>query len=236
MDRDLVERINHHVKQRGFDPQLSNLAELLLYEREKHPPLDFAFLYSNTRDNQDSVFGGAAKLKQRGLAHLFLVIGSDDDTTGFPGYTRWSAALEAVVGPENIRPVPLLPMKKDRRVNVNNLSESESMVAFAEELNMPSLYVVAWNVQQMRAVMTAVSVVRGENSALNIFSYSGTKLPWCDVVYHSQGINRGTREEFVQRELERIVRYQAQGDIMPAKDVISYMESRTIPPATATVK
>ncbi len=229
MDKGLVERINSQVKQLGLDPNLLNLAELLRYETEKHLPLDFAFLYSNTQDNQASVFGGAAELKQKGLANSFLVIGSDDDRTGFPGYVRWSTALEALVGP-NMSTVPLLPMKKNGVINVNNLSESESMVAFAARQNIPSLYVVAWNVQQLRAVMTAVSVVRRENSPLNLFSHSGTNLPWDETVYHSQGKDRGTREGFVQKELERIVSYQAQGDILPVKDIIRYMESRTLPP------
>lgn len=230
MDRDLVERIHYHVKALGLDPKLSDLAELLTYEKEKHPCLDCAFLYSNTKDNQDSVFGGAAQLKQEGRAHSFLTIGSDDTSTGIPGYTKWSEALEAIVGPGIVKPVPLLPMKKNGRINVNNLSESESMVAFAAGQNILSLYVVAWNVQQLRAVMTAVSVVRRESSPLSLFSHSGTKLPWGELVYHSQGAERDTREGFVLGELQKIVTYQAERDILPAKEIISYLEGRALSP------
>ncbi|MBI2141610.1 hypothetical protein HYU16_04280 [Candidatus Woesearchaeota archaeon] len=231
MDRDLVERIHHCVKELGLDHKLSELAELLLYETEKHPPLDSAFLYSNTQDNQASVFGGAAELKQKRLAHSYLLIGSDDDSTGFQGYTRWSTALEAVVGRGNIRPVPLLPMKKNGVINVNNLSESESLVDYAAKQGIQALYVVAWNVQQLRAVMTAVSVVLKEGSQLSIFSHSGTKLPWDSVVHHSQGNEVGTRAEFVSRELVmKIAKYQAEGDILPARDIIQYMERRALPP------
>ncbi len=233
MDRDLVERIQYHVKELGLDSKLLDLAELLLYEKEEHPCLDSAFLYSNTRDNRASVFGGAAELKQKGQAHSFLLIGSDDDTTGFPGYTKWSTALEAVVGQGNVKPVPLLPMKKNGRINVNNLSESESMVAFAAGQNILSLYVVAWNVQQLRAVMTAVSVVHRESSPLSLFSHSGTKLPWGKFVYHSQGIDVDTREGFVPRELKRITGYQMIGDILPAGEVIKYMEQRRLPGGNA---
>ena len=228
--KDLIARISAAVKELGLDPKFTELAEMITQDQK--PGLKTAFLFSNTRDNQQSVFEGAANLYREGRTGSFLVIGSDDDTTGFPGYTKWATGLEEVVGPDirgRIMRVPLLPMRRNGQRNINNKSESESLGAYATAKKIGALYAVAWNVQQLRAFMTAASEVMDQSLELNIFNQLGATLPWGDVVYHSQGSDRGTREDFVRRELIKIAGYQADGDIKPASDVISYMRQRTIP-------
>ncbi|MBI2144282.1 hypothetical protein HYU17_03995 [Candidatus Woesearchaeota archaeon] len=230
-DKGLIGRVYAAVKELGLDPTFIELAERIIQDHK--PKLEHAFLFSNTKDNQLSVFKGAASLYHEGRAGSFLIIGSDDDTTGFPGYTRWANALEDVVGMGihgRVMPVPLLPMMKSGRLNVNNKSESESLGAFAALKKIGALYAVAWNIQQLRAFMTAASEVISHGLELDVFNHLGSALPWEDVVYHSQGTEKGTREYFVKRELVKIAEYQAKGDIMPASDVISYMERRKIPP------
>lgn len=223
---DLLDRIHRVAKELGMDGSIVDLGELILNDR--HTSLDEAYLFTNTQDNEQSLFRAAQQMRLDGLAEKFLII-DGAEAHGFPGYNAWHERLGIMVGSDNVRHVPL-----PNRYQVNTLTESQALAAYAREHNKQFLYIVAAHFHQLRAVMTAASeAVRHErlgNNQLNLFSYVGASLPWDETVFHSQGTLRATRAELIRHEMERIQTYQTKGDILPTADIITYLDGRRAPP------
>ena len=222
---DLFERIGMAVRELGADSKLLDVADRII--NDMRPSLEDAYLFANTSDNEKSLFEAAQYIQKEELAGRFLVI-DGADANGFPGYEAWSTRLGEYVGLANVQPV-----KIDDPYQINTLSESQALAARVRETGLRHLFIVAANFHQLRAMMTAASEeIRHErqgNEPYNLFNFVGEELPWEETVAHSQGTLVATRAELVGHELERIQRYQVKGDIMPAEDILAYMERRTLP-------
>jgi hypothetical protein len=74
--------------------------------------------------------------------------------------------------------------------------------------------------------MTTVSVALREFPELRVYNRVGMALPWHETVFHSQGTLACTRSDLIHRELERIERYQAKGDLASTAEVFDYLTQR----------
>jgi hypothetical protein len=114
----------------------------------------------------------------------------------------------------------------EKTPTLNTLIEAEAMVRFAKSKGFRSLYIVAPPFHQFRAFITSVSVVLREYPELQVYSFPGETLPWDEKVVHSQGLVSGSRWSLINGEIERIVRYQEKGDLIPFNEVINYLNGR----------
>ena len=213
----LIDRINEIAKELELD-KIVELSQRVF--KDDHPQLDWAYLFAETEENQDSGFQAAAEMKRQELSRTFLVI-NGEEKHGFPGYAKWQRRLGQLVGYDNVKPVPIGDPSQ-----VNTLSESEALVRYAMEQKQGRLYIVAPPFHLLRAFMTCASATLKTYDQLSIFNYAGVTLPWGEVVTHSQGVLRAPRRELIGYELERIKKYQEKRDILPTQRILDYMDKR----------
>ena len=182
---------------------------------------DGVFLFSQTANNQESVFAIANRLLNDGSASRVFFM-NVPPVSGYPGYDAWREELKAGgVSEEKLEGVPL-----DDSQSLNTLIESRALIRFAKAKNYDHIYVSSPPFHQLRAFMTVTTVLLEEHPALHIYSKPGAALSWQDTVRHSQGSLSGTRRELIWSEMERIEKYQKKGDLGAFDAVLKYLEFR----------
>ncbi len=85
---------------------------------------DAAYLYSQTKDNQESVLTAAAKLFRKGLTEK-IIIADSDPKSDYPGFSVWkNELLQMGVPKEAIAGVDL----RDQH-SLNTLIEAEGIIS-----------------------------------------------------------------------------------------------------------
>ena len=183
--------------------------------------VDGAVLYSQTTDNQSSVFLAAKEILSNKLAKKILFINSAP-VSGYPGFSSWTNELnKSGIQSNDIVGVELLKTN-----SLNTLIESQAFINYALQKKYHSLYVVSSPFHQLRAFMTLVTVALRYYPDLLIFSYSGISLPWLDKVVHSQGTLLAARKDLIKAEFERIEKYKQKGDLSSETKIIEYLNKR----------
>lgn len=184
--------------------------------------VDAAFLFGQTKDNQQSVFGSAQHLLQQRHVRK-IVIMHTDALSGYPGFESWRRALIRT----GIQDTLIEGAPSPETTSLNTLIEARALVRHAELRGYNSLIVCASPFQQPRAFMTSVSVAMRAYPELEIYSQPGLALPWHEKATHSQGLTTGTRAALIAEELNRIERYQGQGDLASVGEVLDYLNKRS---------
>ena len=180
-----------------------------------------AVLFSQTTDNQNSVFSAAKIILEGKLAEKILIVKSGP-ISGYPGFSTWKSEL-GKLGIQSSKIVGVEIMKKN---SLNTLTESEAIINYAAQKEYHSLYVVSSPFHQLRAFMTLVTVALRYYTDILIFSYTGISLPWLDRVVHSQGTLSGIRKDLIKAEFDRIAKYQRKGDLSSERAIIEYLNKR----------
>ena len=184
--------------------------------------VDGAVLFSQTIDNQNSVFYAAKNILDNKLAKKILFMESGP-LCGYPGFSAWASELNKF----GIRNDDMVAVKIMNNTNLlNTLIESEAIINYAAQKGYNSLYVVSSPFHQLRAFMTLVTVALRYYPDILIFSYTGISLPWLDRVVHSQGTLSGTRKDLIKAEFDRIFKYQRKGDLASERETIEYLNRR----------
>jgi uncharacterized SAM-binding protein YcdF (DUF218 family) len=179
------------------------------------------FLFGQTEDNDTSVLTKAQQLLQAKKTDRILFIDTPP-FNGYPGYEAWKKKLlKAGVAEQQIVGVPMLPAPV-----LHTLVEAESLMTYARQQNFHSIYVTAAPFHQPRAFMTAVTAALRIYPEIRIYSQTGTPLPWLEEAVHSQGKTTGIRNQLIAGEMERIEKYQKQGDLASTEEVLGYLNRR----------
>lgn len=183
--------------------------------------VDAAYLFAQTKPNQESVFVTARELLGRNAVERILI--SDCDAkSGYIGASAYRQAMIASGIPAaSIKEVPMEPTEI-----LHTLIESRALVQFAQAHRCQSLVIISAPFHHERAFMTAVTAALWEYPALRLYSQSGQPQPWNEVVTHSQGTLKGTRAELIAAEQERIEKYIAQDDLASRDAVLAYLHRR----------
>jgi hypothetical protein len=165
-----------------------------------------AYLFGQTRPNQESVFATGKELVGQDRVQKLLI----SDCAPKSGYLGAAACRRAMIA----FGIPA------------TLIESQKVVRFARAQGYRRLIVVSSPFHQERAFMTMVTAALWEYPSLKLYSIPGAPQPWDEVVTHSQGRLRGTRAELIAEEQERIAKYTAQGDLAPRAAILKYLRTR----------
>lgn len=184
-------------------------------------PLDALFLFGQTEDNQQSSFAVAKQLLEQGQVQKVMFLHTRP-LSGYPGYERWHQELTQLGIPANKLEGVLDPGKD----HLHTLIEAEAMAKHAREQGYKSIAVTAAPFQQPRAFMTAATAARRHVPQLYLYSAPGKALPWCREVTHSQGKVEDTRAGLISGEMERISKYNTQGDLDSVEEVLAYLNRR----------
>lgn len=185
-------------------------------------PVDVAYMFGQTAQNQGSALKALAslwfgkKVKQIAISSM----GAIKDC--HPGYPSWKKELMAAGVPESefcaVDPAPDLPPCTD--------SEARGLVALAKESGWKSIFVVSPPLHIVRAFISTVSAVRKAGADMLVYSKPGAADNWQETVVHSQCVAKGPRKDLLSGELERILRYHDQGNLMSAEEVLAYLDWR----------
>jgi hypothetical protein len=184
-------------------------------------PTNGAYLYCQTKDNQKSTFQAAQFLINNSFTSKILILHTKAKS-GYPGFAEWKHQLQQLGLPEEQIEGVIIKETSE----LNTLIESEALIRFAKQQRYCSLFVVAPPFQQLRAFMTAVTVSIRKHPELLIYSYPGVAMPWQEEVAHSQGTLKAKRRDLIQKELERIEKYQDKGDLALFEQVLNYLNKR----------
>jgi len=203
---------------------MNDTIELLtrvLSDLQPNNPTNGAYLYCQTKSNQQSIFQAAHFLLNNAFTHRILILNTNA-TSGYPGFAEWKQQLHQLgISEDQIEGV----LNKEKSM-LNTLIESEALIRFARQHRYHSLFVVAPPFQQLRAFMTAVTVALREYPELLIYSYPGVSMSWQEEVIHSQGTLKAKRRDLIQEELDRIEKYQGKGDLASPSQVLTYLNKR----------
>ena len=200
---------------------LNELSIRVLCDVRAKITVDGAVLYSQTKDNQNSVILAAKNILYNKLAKKILFIKSGP-ISGYPGFSTWTSELNKL----GIQSNDMVGVELMKTNSLNTLIESQAFINYAFQKKYRSLYVVSSPFHQLRAFMTLVTVALRYYPDLLIFSYSGISLPWSDKVVHSQGTLLGARKDLIKAEFERIEKYKQKGDLSSETKIIEYLNKR----------
>ena len=200
---------------------MNELCIRVLCDVRAETKVDGAVLYSQTKDNQNSVILAAKNILYNKLAKKILFIKSGP-IGGYPGFSTWTSELNKL----GIQSNDMVGVELMKTKFLNTLIESQAFINYAVQKKYRSLYVVSSPFHQLRAFMTLVTVALRYYPDLLIFSYSGISLPWSDKVVHSQGTLLGARKDLIKAEFERIEKYKQKGDLSSETKIIEYLNKR----------
>jgi hypothetical protein len=208
----------------AWSNEMNTLVELItrvLCDSWPKNPTDGVYLYCQTESNQQSVFQTARSLLDKSMTAQVLILQSMA-MSGYPGFAKWNEQLQE----SGFLQSQIQGVEIGETETLNTLIESKALVRFALQKHYRSIIIVAPPFQQLRAVMTAVTVLLSEYPQLLIYSYPAVAEPWLDETLHSQGTLRAMRSELIHEELERIKTYQKKGDLFMFEQIVAYLNKR----------
>lgn len=219
---EIIEKIQNSVNVYRLDPNLVTLASKLF--SAKPEKADSSYIYTETRFNERIEFEKAKELFERKLGKRFLVCGSPA-VSGYEGGEMTVSMLGRFVPPESIEVVPCPSLDKLTFGCLNTFSETESLFSYLEGKDYKSIHLISPQFHYLRCFISAVSVLKKTGSKIKIIPVPANSQDWNENVIHSQGKIIANREQLVSEELQRIAKYQKQGNLLSASEVISYIDS-----------
>jgi hypothetical protein len=184
-------------------------------------PADFAFVFGQTADNQDSVLQQARYLLASGQTARVGFLDAPP-MSGYPGFAAWHKWLaDSGVPPNQIEGVPF-----GNHPLIHSRIEAADMLQHARTRGYRTVLVLAAPFHQLRAFMTTVTVALETHPDVRLHSVPGLPLPWLEQAVHSQGQVSGQRRELVASEWTRIEKYTQQGDLATVEQALAYLNRR----------
>lgn len=189
------------------------------YRDPRRGPLALLYIYSNTKDNEESSFLRAVEMAKAGMTTR-LGIAEGDPGHGYEGFDHSVELLRAL----NLW--DWIPIEKfNVGGNVNTGSEADLVAAYGVG-HRGDIGVIAPPFHIVRAFMTTVS--RLAAAPTRVYAYPGVAQSWTSTVAHSQGTLVASRAELLQHELQRLEKYRAPefGSMLTARQVLNYLDWR----------
>lgn len=200
---------------------LDELVTRVLCDTAPDGSVDTAYLFGETKDNQESVLKAGALLYLTGPAEKIAICGLAEGS-GYPGVLSWREKLISLAVPEEdileVPPAPDFPPSTH--------AEALGLARFAKLHKWKSIYVIAPPLHQLRAFVTTVTEALKEYPEFLIYSFPGVPQNWEEHIVHSQGIQKGTRSELLAEELKKIEKYYKKGDLLSAEEILKYLNWR----------
>ncbi len=182
-----------------------------------------AYIYANTKDNEDSSFLRAIELADAGQIEA-LGISEGDRGHGYEGFDHSVERLKALGWKGQVQIIPF-----NLNGNVNTGSEATMLVGSLEHVVLHEPHaVIAPPFHIVRAFMTTVTALKRYKLPLRVYAVPGIPLRWNEQAAHSQGTLKNTRAGLMRSELERLEKYRAPqfGSMLSAGEVIEYLNWR----------
>jgi phosphoserine phosphatase len=200
--------------------RLIELHVRVLCDPQPGRPVEVAYLFGQSPDNAAAVFDTAEELLQRGEARSLLVCGGEA-RSGYDGADAWRQELSRRCADAQVEVVPF-----PAETLLHTKSEAEALVDHLLRTGRRELLIVASAVHQVRAFATTVSVIVRHDAPLRAWSRPARADDWTAPSRHSQGEAAERRSGWIAREVERIHRYVAQGDLLAPQEILAWLDRR----------
>jgi len=189
------------------------------YRDFRRGQLEMLYLFSQTPDNEDSVFLRAIEMANASMTKN-IGIAEGEKGHGYEGFDRSVERLRALGWKDQ---VPIMQFNLDG--NVNSRSEAIALTDYALA-HRGDIGIIAPPFHIARAFMTTVSVIAA--APTRVYAYPGVSMPWNARVAHSQGTLVNTRSGLLVDELKRLEKYRAKecGGLFTAGQVLDYLDWR----------
>ncbi|MEK7640475.1 MAG: hypothetical protein AAB389_00565 [Patescibacteria group bacterium] len=105
-------------------------------------------------------------------------------------------------------------------------TEMMGLVSHSKKQDWKDVLLIAAPFHQLRSFLSAVAATRKLDYPVRLWNLLGVSLPWGEQSVHSQGVQTGTRSDFIHAELEKVKVYSARGDIATVEEGIEYLNWR----------
>ena len=109
---------------------------------------------------------------------------------------------------------------------LNTATESEKLAQHAKMFGWKNIWITAPPYQQTRAFMNLVSFLKKEFYPIKVYNLVALPLNWHKEIIHYHGETKGRPVDFIRMELEGIQKYTAEGKLLPAEQILHYLEER----------
>ncbi len=180
---------------------------------------DFGYLFGQTNSNQKSVLDAGFLLWKTKKIKIGIL--KHKETPNCASFETWRRKLCS----RGVRKGDIIAINS-LEINNDTLNEAQSLVRFAKDRGLGSIYITAAPFHQLRAFMTTISVAKKEFPKLRVYNAVGSRLNWSEYGIHSGGMLKGRRYEFLESEWERIRRYHKKGDLVSLAEAVAYLKKR----------
>ena len=182
---------------------------------------DAAYLFGETKDNELSVIAAALLAWKLKRVKKIALCGNSGGH-GYPGFENWKSKLVKLGIPGG--KIISLPLAFDFPPSTH--AESYGLARYAKKAQWKNIYIIAPPLHQLRAFVTTVTAFKKEKTPTKIFNFVGLPQQWEEHIIHSQGVQKGTRSELLEKELKKIERYYKTGDLISGTEVLKYLNQR----------
>lgn len=219
--------------------------------------VDLVYLHAETRDNESSSFQAGAKLYSEGFtpklgvtwadASVFeemirkykekdssfegimrekLKPKEDGSMVGYLGFEHWRRNLiDLGIKEEDI----LLIEPSFDYPHLTTDDEAGGLINYCKQQGVERVCIISPPFHQVRSYVSDVSALLRERADdLNLYSRPGEPLDWNEKVVHSQGAENEIRKDILEKEIERIYRYQKSGNppLSSLREILDYLDRR----------
>lgn len=109
---------------------------------------------------------------------------------------------------------------------INTKIESNCVIDWAHKNEVKNIIICAPVFHIVRAFMTIVSSIIEKNININIYALPAMVNNWNNETISHQGLNKTSFNNFIQIELDRIIKYTEKGDIKEPEEIWKYILNR----------
>lgn len=199
---------------------------IVLSDRDVPTNLDAVFFHNRSYGDDTNLPRLAAEIIRMGRARFIAVtnnegerFGSDIPYEANPGKTYYIDRLLSIGVPTYTIVVPERPAFHARE-------ENKAFIELSEQKGWKSAIILAQPHQLLRSMLGAVQEMNQSGYMMMLFAAAPDFTNWQQIVRGSQGLEEKTREEHIQDEFGRIIRYQKSGELATFDELSEYYRAR----------
>lgn len=209
-------------------------ATTLLLSDSPPGPIDAVFFFGRSffDAEKQGIFTVAVDLIKQDKARYLVLADSEGERMGetiprvaYPGKSLWMDRLVCTLGVDKDR-ILYSPHLIPGEHGFNTKTEAQAFLATSVERGFKTAVVLTQPHQIVRAMLGVVKTINQKGLSVDVWCMSPEPTDWNKRVQGSQGMARKPRVEHIPDEINRILKYQAKGDIASFDELFAYLARR----------
>ena len=202
-------------------------ATVMLLSGQPRGEVDVLFLHNRSFGDYTGLFEMAQAMIRQDVVRFITVTNNEGErvgsTTPFEANPGISWCINQLIYGHHILPERIL--HPDMKA-FHTREENDAFLELADERGWLSGVILAQPHQLLRATLGMVRAMIETGYAMAIYTAAPPDTPWQEVVSGNQGLQVKPRADHIRDELERVLKYQATGELASFDDLYAYLEAR----------